>query len=267
MLMQTKSYFKKSLANNISHGLELGEFSVYYQPKVGLGDRKIKSLEALCRWYSPGVGWVSPAEFIPVAESSDTILKIGRWILFAACEQTREWQNNGFPDLSVSVNLSPLQLASENIISVVESVLSKTGLGPDYLELEITESIFIEDSVKSIENLRQLKRLGIGLAIDDFGTSYSPIGYLKTFPFDTLKIDQVFARSLHLFQNQMVIQAITSLSRQLGLITVLGGIESEAGLVMANYLGCDQAQGFAVLPPVSVKKITSVLEDNLKNAV
>jgi EAL domain-containing protein (putative c-di-GMP-specific phosphodiesterase class I) len=249
MLMQTQSFFKKSLANNILHGLELGEFSAYYQPKMDMVSKKINSLEALARWHSPGIGWVSPSEFIPIAESTGAIVELGEWILFSACEQTRHWQKNGFPELSVSVNLSPRQLEEGNIIARVEDILVKTELEPQFLEFEITESVFIKDSSKALGILKELRKLGLRLAIDDFGTGYSSVGYLTAFPFDSLKIDQSFARTIHLPQTQIVIRAMTNLARQLGLITVLEGIENEMEMVLAGHLGCDQVQGYAVGRP------------------
>lgn len=259
MLMKSKAFFKKTLANNIMHGLNSGEFTVYYQPKLDLLSRKIECLEALARWHSAGIGWVSPTDFIPVAQSTGDIVALGEWILISACQQARNWQTNGFQDLSVSVNLSPRQLEEKNIVSRVEGILAHTGLDPQFLELEVTESIFIKNSLEALKVLRALKEMGIKLAIDDFGTGYSSIGYLTTFPFDNLKLDQVFARSIHIPQTQMVIRAMTKLARQLGLKTVLEGIESEAELVMASHLGCDQVQGYAIQPPLPLDKITLVL--------
>ncbi len=249
MLMQTRSFFKKSLARNILPGLESGEFTPFYQPKLDLSSRKIIGLEALPRWYASGVGWISPAEFIPVAESTGAIIPLAECILFAACKQTKYWQENGFPELSVSVNLSPLQLDKKNIVSRVEGILSQTGFDAKFLELEVTESVLIQNSLSALNALNEFKKIGIRLAIDDFGTGYSSIGYLTTFPFDVLKLDQIFARSIHLSQTQMVIRSMANLARQLGLITVLDGIEDKKELAMARHLGCDQAQGHAIHPP------------------
>ncbi len=256
MLMQTWSFFKKSLGHNILRGLELGEFSVFYQPKMDMKTRKIKGLEALARWHSPGIGWIHPAEFIPIAESNGAIIGLGEWVLFSACEQMRYWRKNGFPELSVAVNLSPSQLEEKDLISRVEDILTKTGVEPRLLELEITESIFIKDSSRALAVLKELKKLGLSLAIDDFGTGYSSIGYLTAFSFDCLKIDQSFTRSIHLPQTQVVIRAITNLARQLGLRTVLEGVEIETEMVMAGHLGCDQIQGFAVGRPMPVDALT-----------
>jgi EAL domain-containing protein (putative c-di-GMP-specific phosphodiesterase class I) len=259
MLMQSKSFFKKTLANNIMPGLESGEFMVYYQPKMDLVSRKIVSLEALARWSSSGIGWVSPSEFIPVAESTGKIVALGEWILFSACQQTKIWQKNGLQKLSVSVNMSPRQLEEKNIVSRVEGILAQTGLDPQFLELEITESVFIKNSLKALQVLNKIRSLGVRLAIDDFGTGYSSIGYLTAFPFDSLKIDQVFARSIHIPQTQIVIRAMTQLSRQLGLKTVIEGIEDETELVVAGHLGCDQAQGYAIEHPLPADKVLFAL--------
>ena len=259
MLMQSRSFFKKTLANNIMPGLNSGEFSVYYQPKLDLISRKIESFEALARWHSSGIGWVAPSEFIPVAELSGEIVVLGEWILFSACQQTRDWQKNGFPELSVSVNMSPLQLEEKNIVSRVEDILVQTGLDPEFLELEITESVLIKNPLKAVEILCDLRKLGVRLSIDDFGTGYSSIGYLTTFPFDILKFDQTFARSIHIPQTQIVIRAMAKLAKQFGLKTVMEGIEDETELVMAGHLGCDEAQGFAIHRPLDVDKMTLVL--------
>ena len=255
MLVQTRSFFKKSLGINILRGLELGEFSVFYQPKMDMKTRKIKGLEALARWHSPGIGWIPPSEFIPIAESTGAIVDLGDWILFSACEQLRLWRENGYAELSVAVNLSPRQLEEEKLISRVENILVKTGVEPRLLELEITESIFIKDTSRALAALKDLKKLGLKLAIDDFGTGYSSVSYLTAFPFDYLKIDQSFARTINLPQTQVVIRALTNLSRQLGLTTVLEGVENETEMVMAGHLDCDQVQGYAVGRPMPVDSI------------
>jgi diguanylate cyclase len=256
MLMQTRSFFKKTLARNILPGLESGEFTPYYQPKIDLVSKKIKGLEATARWYASGVGWISPAEFIPVAESTGAIIPLGEWLLFAACKQTKYWQKNGFPELSVSVNISPFQLEEKNIISKVEGILAQTGLDAKFLELEVTETVLIKNSLSNLQALNAFKEMGIRLAIDDFGTGYSSLGYLTTFPFEILKLDQIFARSIHLSQTQMVIRSMANLGRQLGLSTILTGIEDKKELAMARHLGCDQAQGHAILPPQPAAEIT-----------
>lgn len=259
MLMPTKSFFKKSMASNILCALESGEFSSYYQPKMDLVSRKIKSLEALARWHSPGIGLVPPSEFIPVAESTGGIVPLGEWILFYACNQTRHWQKNGFSELSVSVNLSPRQLEEKNITAIVEGILAKTGLEPQFLELEITESVLIKDSFGALRTLRDLKKMGIRFAIDDFGTGYSSVGYLTTFPFDCLKIDQSFVRSIHLPQTQIVIRAIASLAKQLSLVTILEGVENITELTIAGHLGCDQVQGYEISHPLPAEAVTSFM--------
>jgi EAL domain-containing protein (putative c-di-GMP-specific phosphodiesterase class I) len=266
MLMQTWSFFKKSLGNNILRGLELGEFSVFYQPKMDMESRKIKGLEALARWHSPGIGWIPPSEFIPIAESTGAIIELGEWILYSACEQMRHWRNNGYPELSVAVNLSPSQLEEKYLISRVEDILAKAGVEPRLLELEITESIFIKDTLRALTVLKDLKKLGLKLAIDDFGTGYSSVSYLTTFPFDSLKIDQSFSRTIHLPQTQVVIRALTNLSKQLGLTTVLEGIENETEIVMAGHLGCDQIQGYAVGRPMPVDVINLKMPDFLMDS-
>ncbi len=266
MLMQTWSFFKKSLANNIFRGLELREFSVFYQPKMDMETRKIKGLEALARWHSPGIGWIPPSEFIPIAESTGAIIDLGEWVLFSACEQMKHWRENGFSEISVSVNLSPTQLEEKNLISSVEDILAKTGVEPRLLELEITESVFIKDSSRALAVIKELKKLGVRLAIDDFGTGYSSVGYLTAFPFDCLKIDQSFSRTIQLPQTQVVIRALTSLSRQLGLTTVLEGVESETEMVMAGHLGCDQIQGYAVGRPMQANAVTLKMRDFQMNS-
>ncbi|MBT5868741.1 MAG: EAL domain-containing protein [Nitrospinaceae bacterium] len=261
MLMQTQAYFKKSLARNILSGLELGEFTVYYQPKFDLTSRKIIGLEALSRWYASGVGWISPAEFIPVAESTGAIIPLGERVLVTACKQTKYWQENGYPELSVAVNLSSIQLEEKNIVTRVEDILSQTGLDPRYLELEVTESVLIKNSIWALEVLKQFRKIGIKLAIDDFGTGYSTIGYLTTYPFDSLKLDQIFAKTIHLTQTQLVVRAMANLARQLGLTTLLEGVEEQTELVMARHLGCDQVQGHAVSPPQPAGEIVLAMEN------
>jgi len=161
----------------------------------------------------------------------------------------------------VAVNLSSIQLEEKNIVTRVEDILSQTGLDPSDLELEVTESVLIKNSIWALEVLKQFRKIGIKLAIDDFGTGYSTIGYLTTYPFDSLKLDQIFAKTIHLTQTQLVVRAMANLARQLGLTTLLEGVEEQTELVMARHLGCDQVQGHAISSPQPAGEIVLAMEN------
>ncbi|WP_342429985.1 EAL domain-containing protein [Neobacillus sp. FSL H8-0543] len=223
---------------------------LHYQPKIDLNTGKIVGVEALIRWDHPVWGMVSPGTFIPIAEETGLILPIGEWALNAACKQTKTWQQQGFSTV-VSVNLSAIQFNQTNIIDIIESILQKTGLEPHFLEIEITETMTV-DIDRTIFMLQQLKKIGVRVSIDDFGTGFSSLSYLKNFPVDTLKIDQCFVKELRNNPNdETMVKTIISMAHNLNLNVVAEGIETKEQLVFLQQHICDDGQGYFLSKPLT----------------
>ncbi len=239
------------LPNYLRRAVERQEFEVYYQPKQHLGDYEIYGMEALIRWHSPDLGWVPPAEFIPVAEELGLIAGIGEWVLRTACEQVVRWQKHGYGALIVSVNLSSKQFQHKELRSMIGGVLRTTGCAPCLLELELTESSVMLHPKESALTLKQLKELGISVSIDDFGTGFSSLNYLSLFPLDTLKIDRTFVQAMSEGpKNAALVQAIVDLGHKLGLSIVAEGVETPEQRASLEEYGCDAIQGYIVSPPI-----------------
>lgn len=239
------------LKEDMRRGIGNQEFVLHYQPKIDLRSGQITGMEALVRWQHPERGLLAPAVFIPLAEESGLIAPLGEWILRAACRQTRAWQLAGLSGLRVAVNLSVRQFAQNDLVGVIEQALKETGLSAEYLELEITESMLMEDADHSVWNLFQLKQLGVTLSIDDFGTGYSSLSYLRHFPVGYLKIDRSFVRDATNNANDAaIVGAIISMAHQLGLKVVAEGVETEAHCTLLREYGCDQMQGYLISVPL-----------------
>ncbi len=231
--------------------LERSELRVWYQPLVSLADPGIVGAEALLRWEHPGRGLLSPAEFIPVAEQTGLIVPIGNWVLGEACRQLVEWRRRRAPRLAVSVNVSAIQLAQPDLPRAVADILDREAVDPAALWLEITENVLMDDPESAVGVLSALKDLGVRLAIDDFGTGYSSLSYLRRFPVDALKIDRSFLVGLgHDADDAAVVRLIIHLARDLGLVVMAEGVETEEQLEELISMGCDRVQGFYFSPPV-----------------
>ncbi len=236
---------------NLRRALERDEFRLYYQPKLDLRTSRVIGLEALIRWESPGEGLILPNRFVPIAEETGLIVPIGEWVLHTACRQVKELQNAGFPPVVVSVNLSPAQFRQGGLSETVARILADTGLEPNCLELEVTESLAMHDAAKFIDELQALKDLGIQLAIDDFGTGYSSLNYLKRFPIDRLKIDQSFVCDIgHDADDAAIVKAIITLGHSLNLKVLAEGVESEQQIDFLRSNRCDEVQGFYFYRPL-----------------
>jgi EAL domain-containing protein (putative c-di-GMP-specific phosphodiesterase class I) len=239
----------------IEQGLRLAEqrkeLHLLYQPKVDLSSHAIIGVEALLRWHHPRLGWISPARFIPVAEETGLIVPIGEWVLRTACRQIRDWCDKGI-QLPVAVNLSARQFREPNLAQTINRIRSESGVAPEYLEIEITESGALLNTGSAIATLAQLKANGINIAIDDFGTGYSSLSYLKRLPIDTLKIDRSFIDNVAADSgDRAIVAAIIALAHSLNLKVVAEGVETESQVAFLTRCGCDFAQGFLFSPSVT----------------
>ncbi|TAF07934.1 MAG: bifunctional diguanylate cyclase/phosphodiesterase [Nostocales cyanobacterium] len=249
------------LENSLHQALERQEFKVYYQPQVNSSTGEITKMEALLRWEHPELGLIPPATFIPIAEETGLILPISEWVLKTACLQNKTWQETlNFPSLSVAVNLSTRQFQQLNLVSMVQQVLLETNLEPQYLELEITETVAMQDVELSRKILKELDKIGLTISIDDFGTGYSSLSYLKDFPIHALKIDQSFVRDLVNGDNQTAITtAIIALAHGLNLAVVAEGVETEEQFNLLRILECEVMQGYLFSHPLSAEEATRML--------
>jgi EAL domain-containing protein (putative c-di-GMP-specific phosphodiesterase class I) len=251
---------RMALESALRGALQREEFEVYYQPKVDLASGEVVGVEALLRWNRPGVGLVSPDEFIPVAEETGLIVPMGEWVLRAACSQARRWQEEGHPALQVAVNLSPRQFQQRNLVSTVQAILAETGLEARHLELEITENVVMQSVEEAIVTLRQLSNLGVQLSMDDFGRGYSSLYYLKRFPMNALKIDRSFVRDIvHDADDASIVDTIISMSRSLNLKVVAEGVETPEQLAFLREHRCDLMQGFLFSHPLPVPDLGRLL--------
>ncbi|HSU79471.1 MAG TPA: EAL domain-containing protein, partial [Candidatus Angelobacter sp.] len=238
------------LGIHLREAMERKEFRLYYQPKLDLVSRKIKGVEALIRWAHPEKGIISPREFIPVAEETGEIIPIGDWALRTACKQAKEWMEAGLPPMIMAINLSARQFKESDLVQKIQLILDETGLSPDYLELEITESMMM-DVQKVLQILRDLKRIGVRISLDDFGTGYSSLYHLKEFPIDVIKIDQCFVRNCTRdVKDATIVKTIIAMAHQLNLEVIAEGIESRDHLIFLQQNLCDRGQGFLFSQPI-----------------
>jgi diguanylate cyclase (GGDEF)-like protein/PAS domain S-box-containing protein len=232
---------RRLLAGDLREAITRSELSLAYQVQKSVSNETVLGYEALLRWNHPRDGWISPTDFIPIAEECGEIIRLGEWVLRTACDEAASWPE----PWRVAVNLSPVQLMHPDIVQVVTSALLEAGLSPKRLELEITETAIVSDKVRALHVLRQIKALGVSIAIDDFGTGYSSLDTLNSFPFDKIKIDKSFLiGSERNPQSRAIIRAVLALGRSLGMPVLAEGLESEAQLRLLRREGCDQAQGF-----------------------
>lgn len=259
--MNREAVRRMSLENDLRRALDRNEFEVFYQPKINMRDRRVVGAEALARWRHPELGLVSPSEFIPLAEETGLIVPLGEWILRRACEQMTTWRESGFAPLQVSVNLSPRQFHERDLLENVAQIVRETKVDATCLELELTESSLIENAESAVETLLRLKKMGLKISIDDFGTGCSSLGYLKLFPLDVLKIDRTFMREAATDSHDAaIVMAIITLAQNLGLKVVAEGIEAEEQLKFLRPLNCDEWQGFLFSKPVAAEEFKTHLE-------
>lgn len=248
------------LEGSLRKAVKQDEMVLYYQPQVDLTSGGLVGMEALIRWRHPEKGLVPPDEFIPIAEETDLILPIGEWGLHAACVQNKAWQRAGYPAFRVAVNISARQFRQPGFAAMVARILEETGLEPRWLELEITESVVMEDVAQTVETLNELKRKGINIAIDDFGTGYSSLAYLQRLPVSKLKIDKAFVSNITTDPNDLSIAtAVIALARSLHLQVIAEGVETEEQLRLLVAKGCHEAQGFLFGRPAAAGNLSDLL--------
>jgi diguanylate cyclase (GGDEF)-like protein len=258
--MHAKASKRFELETSLRHAVDNQEFLLHYQPRVAIDSLKIVGVEALVRWQHPQLGLVPPLDFIPLAEETGLILPIGEWVLREACRQNREWQNKGFPPMRVGVNISARQFQQQHLAETVMRILEEVELDPEFLELELTESSIMSNAEATIVVLTKLQTKGIAISVDDFGTGFSSLSYLKRLPIDSLKVDQSFVRELATDPDDAaLVMAIVSLAHTLRLRVVAEGVETQEQLRFLRLLRCDEIQGYLISKPLPVAGIEQLL--------
>ncbi len=258
--MNERAMERLRIEGDLRNALEREEFILHYQPQVDLGTGRVLGMEALLRWQHPELGTVPPVRFIDLAEETGLIVPIGLWVLRTACRQGMEWQRAGLGQVRIAVNLSARQFYQHDLVASITGILAETGLSPDLLELELTESMMMNDVEHAVIILRDLKKIGVHLSIDDFGTGYSSLAYLKRFPIDLLKIDQSFVRDITVDPDDAaIVLSIISLAHSLRLKVIAEGVETEAQLAYLQRHGCDFMQGYYFSRPVPVLECEQIL--------
>ncbi|MEX5627845.1 putative bifunctional diguanylate cyclase/phosphodiesterase [Pseudomonas marginalis] len=259
--MNLRARHQQNLESAIRQALEHDEFALHYQPKLDLKTGRILGAEALIRWFQPRSGWVHPADFIPVAEDSGLIVPLTQWVLRHACEQAQAWRTMGLAPLRISVNISAIDFRQREFVDNLAAILKQTGLPPNQLELEITESVLMQNVDETVDILNRIKAMGVRLALDDFGTGYSSLSYLRRFPIDVLKIDQSFVRGLHEnSQDAQLISAIIGMGKSLELNIIAEGVETLEQLNFLRAQHCEEGQGFLFSKAVPAKDFAQLLQ-------
>ncbi|CAA7623776.1 EAL domain-containing protein [Magnetospirillum sp. UT-4] len=262
--MNARSFERLAMESALRHALARNEFALAYQVKVDLGSGKMSGVEALVRWRHPEMGIVSPAEFIPLAENMGLISEIGAWVLEAACRQCRAWHDLGLPPVRIAVNVSALQFREDDVPHLVERALKETGLAPQHLELELTETLLMQrvDDVAGV--LTRLRDMGVHVSIDDFGTGYSSLSYLKRMPIDSLKIDRSFVKDITEDADAAtIVSTIINLAHNLKMRCIAEGVETAEQADFLRSCGCDEVQGYLISRPVSAENMVSLFDRNL----
>ena len=253
--MQKNSIRNLELSNAMRHALKENQFELYYQPQLSASSGELIGAEALIRWRHPQFGFISPAEFIPIAEENGLILQIGEWVLKTAATQTKAWLDQGAQPMIMAVNLSAVQFRHPKLLETISAIIENTGLAPEYLELELTEGVAMHDPKKAISIMNDLHNRGVRLSIDDFGTGYSSLSYLKKFKIYKLKIDQSFIRDINIDdEDKAIVSAIIQMAKSLGLKTIAEGVETTSQLEYLKEQGCDEIQGYFYSKPVPAKE-------------
>jgi len=262
--MDARAQARRLLELDLRTALQRNEFEVYYQPIRDVARDRIVAFEALVRWNHPQRGMISPVNFIPLAEETGLIVPLGDWVLHSACSAASGWSR----DVDVAVNLSPVQFKNPNLVSSVKAALRASGLPADRLELEITESVLLQNSEATLAVLHELRAFGVRISLDDFGTGYSSLSYLRSFPFDKIKIDRSFVTELATREDSMaIVRAVTGLGKSLGIVTTAEGVETDAQFDLLRREGCTQAQGYLFSPPRPASEVEAMLSSTRERIV
>jgi diguanylate cyclase (GGDEF)-like protein len=259
--LNVRAVARQTIETGLRRALDLGEFELWYQPKMNLQTRKVIGAEALIRWRHPERGLVAPAEFVPIAEDSGLIRPIGRWVVHEACRQAQAWRHAGLEAIPVAVNVSAVQFKDKQFLNHLGDVLMETGLEPGDLEIELTESVLMANVTATTEVLHALKTVGVQLAIDDFGTGYSSLSYLRNFPIDALKIDKSFVQEITADSSKApIVSAVINMGKNLNLRVIAEGIETGAQLAFLQSEHCCEGQGYYFSRPVDARQFARLLE-------
>ncbi|WP_195263435.1 MULTISPECIES: ABC transporter substrate binding protein [unclassified Clostridium] len=252
---------KSQLIDGLRNAICKSEFKLLYQPQIDINDSKVIGAEALLRWISNSFGNVSPIEFIPLAEQSELIISIGEWVLYNACIKNKEWLDKGITPMTIAVNVSVIQLYQSNFLNTIKEILDKSGLPAEYLEIEITESIVMNNIEENLKVLNEIKDLGVKIALDDFGTGYSSLSYLRLLPIDKLKLDKSFIDNIHKSENDRVIaECIIKLAHEMNIIVVAEGVEIKEQFDILYEIGCDRIQGYYFSKPISSDEFELIMK-------
>jgi len=262
--MNKRSKQRLELEQDLHEALDKKQLEIYYQPLNAIDtDRNIVGVEALLRWHHPEKGIISPYNFIGIAEDTGLIISIGEWVLLKACEQIRQWEQQGMGKMSISINLSPRQFGDANLVTAVKEAIDATGIDPRQLDLEITESTAMHAIDNTIDILHKLKNLGVHISIDDFGTGYSSLSYLQTMPIDNLKIDRSFIKNLHhSVKDKAFVQAIVTMAHTLGMKIIAEGVELEEQFMFLDEIDCEVAQGYLFSKPVPPEQLKDLMDSS-----
>ncbi|MGI8906145.1 MAG: EAL domain-containing protein [Candidatus Sumerlaeaceae bacterium] len=262
--MNVRAVERQSIEEDLRRAIELQELALHYQPIVDMKTGMITGVEALMRWSHPVRGFVSPAQFIPVAEDCGLILPIGKWVLREACRQVKAWVSMGLPEITLAVNVSAVEFGAENFLDGIFEILAETCMDPRRLELELTESVLMKRVESTATILQQLRERGVKVSIDDFGTGYSSLSYLGKFPVDVLKIDQSFVRQISSdSENSTIVTAIINMARSLKLRVIAEGVETAEELNFLRQHKCEEAQGYFFSRPVPAEQVATLLKEGL----
>ena len=249
-----------SLENDLRKALDRDEMRLHYQPKYDLQTGRVSGAEALLRWQHKELGLVGPQDFIPVAEESGLIVPLGEWVLHEACKQVKAWQLAGFATPRIAVNVSSHQFREHRLAETVRHALEASGVDPQFLTLEITESVIMENAQQNLDELSHIKQTGVKLSIDDFGTGYSSLSYLMRFPLDELKIDRSFLATIGHEENKgSLVVAVIAIAHSLGLNVVAEGVETAEQLAFLKAQACNECQGFFLSKPVTAEAFAAML--------
>jgi diguanylate cyclase (GGDEF)-like protein/PAS domain S-box-containing protein len=266
--MQARVLERQRLESALRSALGRDELRLNYQPKIDLKTGEISGVEALLRWHHPDRGSISPSQFIPIAEESGLIIPIGQWVLLEACRQARAWMDAGLPPVRVAVNVSALQFMAKDFLSCVRAALISTGVDPHNLELELTETVLMQDAESAVDKLHALKAIGVQLAVDDFGIGYSSFSYLRRFPLDALKVDRTFIKDLSADAGAAtIVTAMINIGKSLHHRVIAEGVETREQVQFLQRQGCGEGQGYFFCHPVIAEKFAQFLESGLRASV